>query len=140
MTLWTVPARFLSVHGILQARILEWVAAAAAAKSLQSCLTLCDPTDSSPPGSTAPGILQARILEWVAIFFSSAWSGLPFPFPGDLPNTEIKPSSLTSPALGGGFFTTSATREAQTWVTSCDNRMRRTRSYAQLGFRTAKDQ
>ena len=46
--------------------------AAAAAKSLQSCLTLCDPTDGSPPGSTVPGILQARTLEWVAISFSSA--------------------------------------------------------------------
>ena len=42
--------------------------AAAAAKSLQSCLTLCDPIDSSPPGSAVPGILQARTLEWVAIF------------------------------------------------------------------------
>ena len=41
-----------------------------AAKSLQSCLTLCDPTDSSPPGSALPGILQARTLEWVAISFS----------------------------------------------------------------------
>ena len=48
-------------------------AAAAAAKSLQSCPTLCDPIDGSPPGSTVPGILQARTLEWVAIFFSSAW-------------------------------------------------------------------
>ena len=48
-------------------------AAAAAAKSCQSCLTLCDPIDSSPPGSSIPGILQARILEWVAISFSSAW-------------------------------------------------------------------
>ena len=47
-------------------------AAAAAAKSLQSCPTLCDPTDSSPPGSPVPGILQARILEWVAISFSNA--------------------------------------------------------------------
>ena len=45
---------------------------AAAAKSLQSCLTLCDPVDGSPPGSSVPGILQARILEWVAIFFSHA--------------------------------------------------------------------
>ena len=44
-----------------------------AAKSLQSCLTLCDPIDSSPPGSPVPGILQARTLEWVAISFSSAW-------------------------------------------------------------------
>ena len=90
-----------SVHGIFKARILEWVAisssrgstrprdqtwvsrivgrrfivwaAAAAAKSLQSGPTLCDPTDSSPPGSTIPGILQARTLEWVAISFSNAW-------------------------------------------------------------------
>ena len=48
-------------------------AAAAAAKSLQSCPTLCDPIDGSPPGSPVPGILQARTLEWVAISFSSAW-------------------------------------------------------------------
>ena len=48
-------------------------AATAAAKSLQSCLTLWDPIDCSPPGSPIPGILQARILEWVAISFSSAW-------------------------------------------------------------------
>ena len=96
------------VHGILQARILEWVAmfssqgsyqpgitpgspafhailhhwalgkpsryiAAAAAKSLQSCPTLCDPIDGSPPGSPVPGILQERTLEWVAISFSNAW-------------------------------------------------------------------
>ena len=45
---------------------------AAAAKSLQSCPTLCDPRDGSPPGSTIPGILQARTLEWVAISFSNA--------------------------------------------------------------------
>ena len=47
--------------------------AAAAAKSLHLCLTLCDPIDSSPPGSPVPGILQARTLEWVAISFSNAW-------------------------------------------------------------------
>ena len=46
--------------------------AAAAAKSLQSCPTLCDPIDGSPPGSAVPGILQARTLEWVAISFSIA--------------------------------------------------------------------
>ena len=96
------------VHGILQTRILEWVAvpffrgssqprdltqvshiaaefftswatgealkgASAAAKSLQSCPTLCDPIDGSPPGSPIPGIVQAGILEWVAISFSKAW-------------------------------------------------------------------
>ena len=43
----------------------------AAAESLQSCLTLCNPTDGSPPGSPVPGILQARTLEWVAISFSN---------------------------------------------------------------------
>ena len=48
-------------------------AAAAAAKSLQSCPTLCDPIDGSPPGSPVPGILQARTLEWGAISFSNAW-------------------------------------------------------------------
>ena len=48
-------------------------AAAAAAKSHQSCPTLCDPRDGSPPGSPVPGILQARTLEWVAISFSNAW-------------------------------------------------------------------
>ena len=47
-------------------------AAAATAKSLQLCPTLCDPIDGSPPGSAVPGILQARTLEWVAISFSSA--------------------------------------------------------------------
>ena len=95
-----------SVHGILQARILESVAisssrlssqprdqthvscvscigrwilhhtimhAAAAAKSQQSCPTLCNPIDGSPTGSSLPGILQARTLEWVAISFSNAW-------------------------------------------------------------------
>ena len=48
-------------------------AAAAAAKSLQSCPTLCNPIDGSPPGSSVPGILQARTLEWVAISFSNVW-------------------------------------------------------------------
>ena len=54
---------------------LLWTAtaAAAAAKSLQSCPTLCNPKDDSPPGFPFPGILQARTLEWVAIFFSKAW-------------------------------------------------------------------
>ena len=47
-------------------------AAVAAAKSLQSCPTLCKPIDDSPPGSPVPGILQARILDWVAISFSNA--------------------------------------------------------------------
>ena len=49
--------------------------AAAAAKSLQSCLTLWDPIDGSPPGSVVPGILRARTLEWIAISSSNAWKG-----------------------------------------------------------------
>ena len=53
-----------------QGRLLKHLAAAA--KSLQSCPTLCDPIDGSPPGSAVPGILQARTLEWVAISFSNA--------------------------------------------------------------------
>ena len=90
------------VLGILQARILEWVVISSSklssqprdwacvsciagrfftywatscllAKSLQSCPTLCNPTDGSPPGSPIPGIVQARTLEWVAISFSNAW-------------------------------------------------------------------
>ena len=66
------------ILGTKENRILMWVfmcitGVAAAAKSLQSCPTLCDPTDVSPPGSSVPGILQARTLEWVAISFSNAW-------------------------------------------------------------------
>ena len=49
------------------------IVTAAAAKSLQSCPTLCDPIDGSPPGSPVPGILQARVLEWGAIAFSASW-------------------------------------------------------------------
>ena len=52
--------------------VLVAAAAAAAAKSLQSCPTLCDPIDGSPPGSPVPGILRARTLEWVAIAFSDS--------------------------------------------------------------------
>ena len=55
------------------------LSAAAAAKSLQSCPTLCDPTDSSTPGSPVPGILQARVLEWAAIAFSCMCLGNRFP-------------------------------------------------------------
>ena len=53
-------------------KILQFKQSAAAAESLQSCPTLCDPIDGSPPGSPIPGILQARTLEWVAISFSKA--------------------------------------------------------------------
>ena len=70
---WRIP--WTKKPGRLQPMELHRIrhAAAAAAKSLQLCLTLCDPRDSSPPGSPVPGILQARTLEWVAIAFSNAW-------------------------------------------------------------------
>ena len=61
------PSIYQSVHPCV------YNIAAAAAKLLQSCPTLCNPIDGSPPGSPVPGILQARTLEWVAIFFSNAW-------------------------------------------------------------------
>ena len=67
----------------------------------QSCPTLCDAVDRSPSSSPVRETLQARILEWVAV-----------PSPGALPNPGIEPTSLTSPALTGGFFTTGATWEA----------------------------
>ena len=57
---------------VSESAVVLSTAAAAAAKSLQSCPTLCDPVDGSPPGSSVPGILQARTLELVAISFSSA--------------------------------------------------------------------
>ena len=65
----------VEVHVRLTPFAAQWkltLRCAAAAKSLQSCPTLCDPIDGSPPGSPIPGILQARTLEWVAISFSSA--------------------------------------------------------------------
>ena len=66
---------FKSSHLVVQLKFPQRfliAAAAAAAKSLQSCPTLCDPIDGSPPGFPIPGILQARTLEWVAISFSNA--------------------------------------------------------------------
>ena len=59
--------------GVRAEILLSLKSPAATAKSLQSCPTLCDLIDGSPPGSTVPGILQARTLEWVAISFSNAW-------------------------------------------------------------------
>jgi len=81
----------------LVTRFMFWLCA----KPLQSCPAICDSTDCSPPGSSVHGILQARVLEWVAISFSR-----------DLSDPGIEPMSLVSPALAGGFFTTSATWEA----------------------------
>ena len=71
------------------------------AKSIQSCLTLCDPMDCSPPGSSVHEILPIRTLEWVAI---SSF--------GDLPNPGTEPASPKTPALAGEFFTTRANWEA----------------------------
>ena len=71
-------------------------------KSLQWCQTLCNHMDYSSPVSSVHEVFQARLLD-----------GLPCPPPGDLPNPGIKPVSFMSPALAGGFFTTSATWEAQ---------------------------
>ena len=67
---WWVSSSVVSQYKV---RVKAAAAAAAAAKSLQSCPTLCDPIDGSPPGSPIPGILQARTLERVAISFSNAW-------------------------------------------------------------------
>ena len=60
-------------HLLLGRKAMTHLATATAAKSLQSCLTLCDPIDGSPSGSPIPGILQVRTLEWIAISFSNAW-------------------------------------------------------------------
>ena len=66
-------ASLSSGHEISESMSLYIENTAATAKSLQSCPTLCDPVDGSPPGSPVPGILQATTLEWVAISFSNAW-------------------------------------------------------------------
>ena len=71
----------MSFHGLT--RCAQW------------CLTLCDPMDCSPPGSSVRGIFQAGILEWVAI-----------PPLGDVPDPEVEPASLASRVLAGRFFTT----------------------------------
>ena len=75
LTVTSTPFYFLhSIYLKLAFLFINYsAAAAAAAKLLQSCLTLCDPIDGSPPGSPVPGIIQARTLEWVAISFSNAW-------------------------------------------------------------------
>ena len=70
--MWEVEKWLPKMSTIPDAQTCE-CSSAAAAKSLQSCPTLCDPIDGSPPGFAIPGILQARMLEWVAISFSNAW-------------------------------------------------------------------
>ena len=113
-----------SVHGIFQARVVEWVGIAFPdtwlksilyfitlflslviclcihAKSLESCPTLCDPMDYSLPVSSVHEILQIRVLEWVTVLSSRGSS-----------HTRMKPASCMSPALAGRFFITSATWE-----------------------------
>ena len=96
-----------SVHGILQARVLEWVAISSSSDRVwsewsevaQSCPTLCDPMGCSLPGSSVHGIFQARVLEWVAISFSRESS---------------RPREWTRVSrIAGRCFTIWATREAQ---------------------------
>ena len=77
-------------------------------KLLQSCATLWDPMDCSPPGSSVHGILQARY-----------WNGWLCPSPGDFPYSGIESASLLSSALAGRFFTTSTAWEAQDSVLKC---------------------
>ena len=70
---------------------------AVAAKSLQSCLTLCDPIDGRPPGSPVPGILQARTLEWVAISFSNSWKWSRSVVSNSLRPHRLQPTQLLRP-------------------------------------------
>ena len=95
LTRWTFVSKVMSLLFTMLSRfdMCVW------AKSFQSCPTLCDPTDYSPPVFSVHGILQARILEWVAM-------------PRDLLDPGIERMSFTFPALAGRFFTTSAIWEA----------------------------
>ena len=70
----TLPTKVYLVKTIVFPLVMYGCDAATAAKFLQSCPTLCDPIDGSPPASSVPGILQARTLEWVAISFSTRWT------------------------------------------------------------------
>ena len=99
----------IGVHVSFQIRVFSryilrsGVAASRVCACAQSCLTLCTPwTVCSLPGSSAHG----------EFFRQEYWSGVPFPTPGDLFDSGVEPMSLASPALAGGFFTTSATWEA----------------------------
>ena len=91
LTRWTFVGKVMSLP-------FNMLSATAAAKSLQSCLTLCDPIDGSPPGSSAPGILQAKILEWVV-----------YPFSMDVPHPK---NQNRVSCIAGRFFTNRAIREA----------------------------
>ena len=94
-----------SVHGIFQARVLEWGAIAFFEVALVMSNSLWS-HGLCPPNSSVHGILQVRILQA---------SGLPFPPPRNLSDPGIEPESLTSPALAGGFFSTSAAWEVQSY-------------------------
>ena len=92
------------------------------AQLLQSCLTLRDPMDCSPPGSSSPWGFSRQ----------EYWSGLPCPPPGNPADQGIKPASLMSPALAGGFFTTSATEEAAYGLQK-ETKLRRFQDYGLSG-------
>ena len=81
-------------------RLTSYYWVPAAAKSLQSCLTLCDLIDGSPPGAPVPGILQARILEWVAISFSSTWK---WKWSCSVVSNSSKPHGLQPTSVHGIF-------------------------------------
>ena len=89
-----------AIHGVTKSWtwLRDWTTKLLNAKSLQSCPTLCNPPDGTPPGSSVHGILQARILGLQCI------SGLPCPPSGYLPNSWIEPMSLMSPALASVFL------------------------------------
>ena len=106
LPIWLLPDRTSAFLPILLSSLpvlLGWEACVCA-KSLQSCPALCNPMGCSPPGSSAQRILQQE-----------HWSGLPCRPPWDLPDPGIKPTSFLSLALGGRFFITRATWEAQGW-------------------------
>ena len=96
MYTWTLKRLLCYLHALYVQYMCRRVCA-------QSCLTLCDPMDCSPPDSSVHGISQARILEWVAI-----------PPPGNLLDPGIEPVSLASPAWAGRFFTTRGTAYTHT--------------------------
>ena len=84
------------------------MSSAAAAKSLQSCPTLCDPIDGSRPGSSVPGILQARTLEWVAISFSNAWKW----------KVKVKSLSLLLASLGLFMYSIRPSAKSESFTSS----------------------
>ena len=90
---WRTKAPCLSVSSLMSLPL----SAVAADKLLQSCRTLCDPIDGSPPGSPVPGILQARTLEWVAISFSNEWKWSHSVMPNSSQPYGLQPTRLFHP-------------------------------------------